>query len=182
MEIFKCGIYKWTNKITGEYYIGQSKNLKKRYLRFLDFSSQYAGPVIDKVRKQYPSLSYWIYDVLLTCDSKDLNKKEKEMIEEHQSELLLNEQYNIDYNYPKLNKKFKELLKIKYPYYKKIFNDRRVHSIILDKITLSIPYDVTKDFSLKDVIVDHYEYNNLSWMEVDFNITYEELINFIKNK
>ena len=53
---------------------------------------------------------------------------------------------------------------------------------ILDKITLSIPYDVTKDFSLKDVIVDHYEYNNFSWMEVDFNITYKELINFIKNE
>ena len=37
------GIYKWTNKITNNVYIGQAVNLEQRMKEFLRFNTIYAG-------------------------------------------------------------------------------------------------------------------------------------------
>lgn len=58
--MINCGIYQWTNKITGKIYIGQSCNLIKRKKLFSNFKSyHYAGNLINEERKKYPSLKYW---------------------------------------------------------------------------------------------------------------------------
>ena len=65
--MINCGIYQWTNKITGKIYIGQSCNLIKRKKLFSNFKSyHYAGKLINEERKKYPSLKYWDFLYFLT--------------------------------------------------------------------------------------------------------------------
>lgn len=81
------GIYKWTNKETGNVYIGQAKDLKERMRRFLRFNSRYAGCKIDDERQKYPSLMYWDYVVLEFCEESQLDSLEKKYINEYPNAL-----------------------------------------------------------------------------------------------
>ena len=100
------GIYKWTNKITGNTYIGQSINMEKRMKEFLHFNIPYAGSKINEERKIYNSLKYWIYDVLEECPTNNLNEIEQKYIKQYPNANLL---LNMTYNKPSLlkNKKTK---------------------------------------------------------------------------
>lgn len=99
--MINCGIYQWTNKITGKIYIGQSCNLIKRKKLFSNFKSyHYAGKLINEERKKYPSLKYWDYEVLEECNIKDL----KEMEEKYIKEVPLDKSLNFEYNIGKYNK------------------------------------------------------------------------------
>lgn len=80
------GIYKWTNKETKNVYIGQSNNLEKRMRDFLDFKRPYAGNKINEERKKYPSLKYWVYDILDECEKNQLNILEREYIKKYEKE------------------------------------------------------------------------------------------------
>ena len=44
------GIYKWTNKETGNIYIGQAKDFDNRFKQFIRFNQPYAGNKINEVR------------------------------------------------------------------------------------------------------------------------------------
>ena len=88
------GIYKWTNKVTQNIYIGQAKDLNKRCKEFLSFNKTYAGQKINEERKKYNSLIYWNYEILTKCDEKDLNEKEKYYIEQYENAELLNITHN----------------------------------------------------------------------------------------
>lgn len=81
------GIYKWTNKETGNVYIGQAKDLKQRMRCFLRFNSRYAGCKIDEERQKYPSLMYWDYVVLEFCEESQLDSLEKKYINEYPNSL-----------------------------------------------------------------------------------------------
>ena len=50
------GIYKWTNKITKNVYIGQAINLEKRVRVFLNFKTKYAGKLINEENKSFISI------------------------------------------------------------------------------------------------------------------------------
>ena len=84
------GIYKWTNKETGNIYIGQAQDLQKRQKQFLNFNNSYAGEKINEERRLYPSLKYWDYDILEECNPEQLNAFEKYYIAKYDNTILLN--------------------------------------------------------------------------------------------
>lgn len=74
------GIYKWTNKITNSFYIGQAIDLEKRAKQFISFDKPYSGEKINEERKKYPSLKFWNYDILEECEIDKLNELEEKYI------------------------------------------------------------------------------------------------------
>lgn len=108
----ESGIYKWTNKITNNVYIGQANNLERRCKEFLSFKHPYAGEKINEERQKYNSLNYWIYDILEYCDEKDLNEKEKIYIKQYQHDNVT-QILNITYNNNNNNKQTKSCQKEK---------------------------------------------------------------------
>lgn len=70
------GIYKWTNKLNGKSYIGQSANLINRKRNFVKFTQPYSGMLINRAREKYKNINYWEYEVLEYCLEEELNEKE----------------------------------------------------------------------------------------------------------
>lgn len=68
------GIYKFTNKITGESYIGQSKNISRRYQEHKKSSGN--DTYFHRMLKHY---GFWNFDfeVLEECSPKELDGREK---------------------------------------------------------------------------------------------------------
>lgn len=85
-----CGIYKITNQKTGECYIGQAVDVRRRWM---DHSK--AGLGIDTPQgnqlyaamQQY-GLDSFSFELLLECESKQLNEKEKYFIELYNSNAI----------------------------------------------------------------------------------------------
>ena len=71
-----CGIYLWINVKNNKKYVGQSSNLRNRYLSFLRFDQGYAGSRINKARKKYNNESDWKYEVLEYCTEQELDERE----------------------------------------------------------------------------------------------------------
>ena len=72
-----CGIYKWTNKVNGKVYIGQSVDLSFRKLKFKCFSiKKYGGEYINRARQKYNNVDFWDYEILEYCSEEELNSKE----------------------------------------------------------------------------------------------------------
>lgn len=75
-----CGIYCWCNRVNGKRYVGQSTNLKKRYMRFVRWNSAYGNihtnKPIDVDRQTYPDLKYWEYTILEYCSNEHLSERE----------------------------------------------------------------------------------------------------------
>lgn len=76
MNNTNIGIYKWTNKINGKIYIGQTIDLEKRKKQFLYLKKRYGGKIINDTRKKYNSKDCWSYEVLEYCQPDELNEKE----------------------------------------------------------------------------------------------------------
>lgn len=70
------GIYKWTNKVNGKVYIGQSKILDNRKWKFLSPTQKYSGDLINKAREKYNNPIYWNYEVLEYCNEDKLDERE----------------------------------------------------------------------------------------------------------
>lgn len=88
-------IYVWKCIPEGKYYIGQAIDAKKRHNEFIKWDKRYAGPKINEMREQYPSLEFWDYEILieLPCDDEvndNLNNLETSAI------LVYMEEYGID--------------------------------------------------------------------------------------
>lgn len=80
-----CGVYKWTNKINGKIYVGQSRNLNRRKQKFLNFKVSYGGIYIDNARNKYNSSIYWDYEVLEHVPFENIDEREKYYIELYKS-------------------------------------------------------------------------------------------------
>ena len=87
-----CGIYLWTNVKNGKKYVGQSSNLRDRYLSFLRFDQGYAGSRINNARKKYNNKSDWKYEVLEYCTEQELDEREMYYINLYNS---VNNGYNL---------------------------------------------------------------------------------------
>ena len=85
----KSGIYKWTNKLTNDIYIGQSKDLSKRFIKYFNLSylRDRNSLIISRALIKY-GYSNFSLEILEYCD---------------EAELLIREQYYFDKLNPKYN-------------------------------------------------------------------------------
>ena len=77
----KTGIYKWTNKLTGKFYIGSAINLKSRFINYYNIS-YLETETIDNNSIIYKSLLKHGYcnfklDIIEYCSPEDLIKREQ---------------------------------------------------------------------------------------------------------
>ena len=83
-----CGIYKITNQVNSKVYIGQSKNIEKRWQRhslesFKEKSENYNYPLYQAIRKY--SLENFTFEIIEECLPEELNKKEIDYISFYES-------------------------------------------------------------------------------------------------
>ncbi|XWW92062.1 GIY-YIG endonuclease (mitochondrion) [Cordyceps javanica] len=85
----KSGIYKWTNKVTNDIYVGQSIDLAKRFIRYFNLSylKNRESLVISRALIKY-GYSNFSLDILEYCDIKDLTEREQYYMDK------LNPKYN----------------------------------------------------------------------------------------
>lgn len=74
----KSGIYKWTNKLTNDIYIGQSINLSKRFIKYFNLSylNERNSLVINRALIKY-GYSNFSLEILEYCDIANLNEREQ---------------------------------------------------------------------------------------------------------
>lgn len=86
----KVGIYMWTNKLTGDIYVGQSINLRKRFLNYfnLNYLSRRNELIISRAIIKY-GYSNFSVTILEYCDKCELDVREQHYFD------TLNPQYNI---------------------------------------------------------------------------------------
>lgn len=89
-NIGKSGIYKWTNKLTNDIYIGQSKELSKRFIRYFNISylKNRKNLIIIRVLLKY-GFSNFSLEILEYCNEADLIIREQYYFDK------LNPKYNI---------------------------------------------------------------------------------------
>lgn len=85
----KSGIYKWTNKITNDIYIGQSIDLSKRFIKYFNLSylKNRETLVISRALIKY-GYSNFSLDILEYCDLANLTEREQYYMDK------LNPRYN----------------------------------------------------------------------------------------
>ena len=74
----KSGIYKWTNKLTNDIYIGQSIDLSKRFIRYFNVSylNNRNTLIISRALIKY-GYSNFSLEILEYCNVEDLTKREQ---------------------------------------------------------------------------------------------------------
>lgn len=85
-----CGIYKITNQETGECYIGQAVDVRKRWYEHAKMMLQIDAPQGNQLyaaAKEY-GLDSFSFELLLECEPKELNEKEKYFIELYNSDAV----------------------------------------------------------------------------------------------
>lgn len=85
----KSGIYKWTNKLTNDVYIGQSKNLAQRFMKYfnLNYLKDRNTLVIHRALLKY-GYSNFTLEILEYCDIINLTEREQYYLD------ILNPKYN----------------------------------------------------------------------------------------
>lgn len=78
-----CGVYKVTNKITGECYVGSSKNIEKRWKNHKSscYHKKQPGSLLYKAMDQY-GIANFQFDILEECSEDNLKQLEDKYIRE----------------------------------------------------------------------------------------------------
>jgi group I intron endonuclease len=90
------GVYKITNSLNGKSYIGQSKNIKRRFKNHKESINRKPddlrgkGPLYDEMKKY--GVEHFVFEVLKECDESQLNELEEYYIKKYDS---VSEGYNI---------------------------------------------------------------------------------------
>jgi len=87
----KSGIYRWTHKRSGKYYIGSAVDLGRRFSNYFSYPwiiSQYKSSIICKSLLKY-GYSEFSLEIMEYCDIKDTKKREQIYIDDY------NPEYNI---------------------------------------------------------------------------------------
>ena len=82
-----CGIYKITNLITGEHYIGQSKNIDERWKAHCKCGLGIEASATNTLYNSMQKDKVWnfTFEVLQECKPEELNEKEAFWIQSYQS-------------------------------------------------------------------------------------------------
>lgn len=85
-----CGLYKITNQKTGECYIGQARDIRKRWYEHCKAACGVDTPQGNKLYKamQKDGIENFSFELLEICDSNELNKKERYYIDLYQSNIV----------------------------------------------------------------------------------------------
>jgi group I intron endonuclease len=85
-----CGIYKITNIITNEKYIGQSRNISDRWKEHIKCGLGIDAPATNKLYNNMQKYGVWnfTFDLLEECPSSQLNEKERSWIEMYKSNII----------------------------------------------------------------------------------------------
>lgn len=70
------GVYKFTNKINNKIYIGQSKNIERRYIRHLYDAKHGSKTMLHQAIRKY-GIENFSFDIVAECAINELNYKEK---------------------------------------------------------------------------------------------------------
>lgn len=86
----KSGIYMWTNKLTSDIYVGQSKDLSKRFIKYFNFSylKNRDTLIISRALIKYGYSNFYL-TILEYCDISELNQREQHYFDK------LNPKYNL---------------------------------------------------------------------------------------
>lgn len=86
-----CGIYVVTNTITGEQYVGQSRNIAVRWLQHManSLNSKKTQKLYEAIRKY--GITNFSFQILEECNKEELSEREKYWIAELDT-------YNTGYN------------------------------------------------------------------------------------
>lgn len=86
----KCGIYKITNQETGECYIGQAKDVRKRWNEHAKCGLSIDTPQGNKLYKamQEYGLEHFSFELLEECPAEELNEKERYFISLYSADTL----------------------------------------------------------------------------------------------
>lgn len=85
-----CGIYKITNQETGECYIGQAVDVRRRWMDHCKMMLQIDAPKNNQLyaaAAEY-GLDAFSFELLLECKPEELNEKEKYFIKLYNSDAL----------------------------------------------------------------------------------------------
>ena len=85
-----CGIYKITNQQTGECYIGQARDIRRRFAEHAKAGLGIDTPQGNQLYKamlEY-GLDIFSFELLLECKPEELNEKEKYFIELYNSDAI----------------------------------------------------------------------------------------------
>ena len=88
----KCGIYKFTNKINGKIYIGQSTNIEDRYNRHFRADNTRNKPYFHRALEKYGKDNF-NFEIIELCEKEKLSEREKYWIKFYHSN-----DRNIGYN------------------------------------------------------------------------------------
>lgn len=77
-----CGIYQIVNNINGKGYVGQSKNIERRWIAHKESKKDYP---LYKAFKKY-GIENFTFKIIEECNSNELNEKEKYYIQKENSE------------------------------------------------------------------------------------------------
>lgn len=162
------GIYKITNLINGKMYIGQSTNIKERWIKekssaFNSLSHTY-NTVLSRAFRKY-GLENFSFEVIEECSATELNSKERYYI------YLYNCLAPIGYNLTDGGDCNRGVVKIGYDTVLSIIQDLKESN--LTQLEIAERYGVSKD-SITDINLGHTWHNPL--------LTYPIRNNFPKNK
>lgn len=89
-KIDVCGIYKITNQETGECYIGQAVDVRRRWMDHCKMMLQIDAPKNNQLYKAAAEygLDAFSFELLLECKPEELNEKEKYFIKLYNSDAL----------------------------------------------------------------------------------------------
>ena len=82
-----CGIYKITNQLTGEFYIGQAVDIATRWKQHAKCGLGIDTPASNKLYKAIQEYGIWNFswELIEKCSSNELNQKERYYIDLYQS-------------------------------------------------------------------------------------------------
>jgi predicted nucleic acid-binding Zn-ribbon protein len=90
INVDSCGVYKITNLITQEVYIGQSKTIQKRWIAHIKCGLGIDTPATVKLYKNMQEYGIWnfSFEILNVCTADKLNELEKYWINAYQSDKI----------------------------------------------------------------------------------------------
>ena len=143
------GIYKITNKKNNHCYIGQSKNIEKRWSNHIYHDKSKDEYPLYRAFKKY-GINNFIFEIIEECTLKELNEKEQYYIKLYQPEY--NQTVGVDYNIVSKKLTYQEVQKIQ----QILITDKEGNISHQD---LANEYGVHKD-TIRDINVGRTWYND----------------------